>query len=40
MNWIDGKLWRQSAINTLWCLIGCSIGDMGVIAGFQFGAPA
>ena len=40
MNWKDGKLWRQSAINTLWCLIGCSIGDMGVIAGFQFGAPA
>ena len=40
MNWKDGKLWRQSAINTLWCLLGCSIGDMGVIAGFQFGAPA
>ena len=40
MNWKDGKLWRQSAINTLWCLIGCSIGDMGVIAGVEFGAPA
>ena len=39
MNWKDGKLWPQSAINTLWCLIGCSIGDMGVIAGFQVGAP-
>ena len=40
MKWTDGQLWRRSAINTLWCLIGCSIGDMGVIAGFQFGAPA
>ena len=40
MKWTDGKLWRHSAVNTLWCLIGCSIGDMGVIAGFQFGAPA
>ena len=39
MKWTDGQLWRRSAINTLWCLIGCSIGDMGVIAGFQFGAP-
>ena len=39
MNWKDGKLWRQAAVNTLWCLLGCSIGDMGVIAGFQFGAP-
>ncbi len=39
MTWTDGKLWRRSAVNTLWCLIGCSIGDMGVIAGFQFAAP-
>jgi len=39
MNWTDGKLWRRSAVNTFWCLVGCSVGDMGVIAGFQFGAP-
>ena len=39
MKWTDGKLWRRSSVNTLWCLLGCSIGDMGVIAGFQLGAP-
>ena len=36
---VDGKdkaVWRQSASNTKWCLIGCSIGDFGTIAAFQF----
>lgn len=28
--------WRTSAYNTMWCLIGCSIGDFGTIAYFQF----
>ena len=27
---------KQSAYNTLWCLIGCSIGDFGTILFFQF----
>ena len=26
---------KQSAYNTLWCLIGCSIGDFGTILFFQ-----
>ena len=35
-NWSDGAVWKQSAHNTKWCLIGCSIGDLGTIAYFQF----
>ena len=35
-NWKDGAVWKQSAHNTKWCLIGCSIGDLGTIAYFQF----
>ena len=34
-NWGDGEVWRKSANNTKWCLIGCSIGDFGTIAAFQ-----
>tara|TARA_Y100000748_G_scaffold192836_1_gene161470 strand:+ start:1584 stop:2231 length:648 start_codon:yes stop_codon:yes gene_type:complete len=35
-DWKDGPVWRQSAHNTKWCLVGCSIGDFGTIAAFQF----
>ena len=35
-NWRDGSVWKKSAHNTKWCLIGCSIGDFGTIAAFQF----
>ena len=35
-NWSDGVVWKQSAHNTKWCLVGCSIGDFGTIAAFQF----
>lgn len=35
-NWGDSSVWKQSAHNTKWCLIGCSIGDFGTIAAFQF----
>lgn len=35
-NWSDSGVWKQSAHNTKWCLIGCSIGDFGTIAAFQF----
>jgi len=38
-NWTDKVVWNQSAINTLWCLIGCSIGDFGAILWFQIYAP-
>ena len=34
-HWRDGSVWKQSAHNTKWCLIGCSIGDFGTIAAFQ-----
>jgi hypothetical protein len=34
--WRCRHTWRKSAYNTLWCLIGCSIGDFGTIAFFQF----
>ena len=35
-NWSDGAVWKQSAHNTKWCLIGCSIGDFGTIFFFQY----
>ena len=38
-DWRDKSVWKQSAHNTKWCLIGCSIGDMGTIAFFQFVIP-
>lgn len=34
--WRCKHTWRASARNTMWCLIGCSIGDFGTIAFFQF----
>ena len=37
--WGDGAVWKQSAHNTKWCLVGCSIGDFGTIAFFQFFLP-
>ena len=36
IDWRCSHTWRRSSINTLWCLIGCSIGDFGTIAFFQF----
>ncbi|MDP6906201.1 MAG: DUF4396 domain-containing protein [Candidatus Thalassarchaeaceae archaeon] len=35
-NWSDKAVWKESAHNTKWCLLGCSMGDMGTIAFFQF----
>ena len=34
--WSCGHTWRQAAINTWWCLVGCSIGDFGTILFFQW----
>ncbi len=34
--WTCKHTWKRSAYNTLWCLIGCSIGDFGTIMFFQF----
>ena len=35
LNWTCKKTWKRSAKNTLWCLLGCSIGDFGTILFFQ-----
>ena len=34
-NWTCKHTWQRSAKNTLWCLLGCSIGDFGTIYFFQ-----
>lgn len=36
VDWACRHTWKQASINTLWCLLGCSIGDLGTIAFFQF----
>ncbi|MBB3046444.1 hypothetical protein FHR99_000680 [Litorivivens lipolytica] len=38
-DWTSGPVWRQSAKNTGWCLLGCAIGDFGTIFAFQMLAP-
>ena len=38
INWRCLSTWRRASYNTMWCLIGCSIGDMGTIAYFQITA--
>ena len=35
-HWKCQHAWKKSAYNTMWCLIGCSIGDFGTIFFFQF----
>tara|TARA_B110000116_G_scaffold191187_1_gene166191 strand:+ start:954 stop:1406 length:453 start_codon:yes stop_codon:yes gene_type:complete len=35
-HWFCKHTWRRSAKNTLWCLLGCSLGDFGTILFFQF----
>ena len=34
-NWNCKHTWKKSAKNTLWCLLGCAIGDFGTILFFQ-----
>ena len=34
-DWTCKHTWKKSAINTAWCLLGCSIGDFGTILFFQ-----
>ncbi|MEO0329116.1 MAG: DUF4396 domain-containing protein [Pseudomonadota bacterium] len=36
ISWTCRNTWHRASINTLWCLLGCSIGDFGTIAFFQF----
>lgn len=33
--WQDRKIWNRASLNTLNCLIGCSIGDFGMIIYLQ-----
>ncbi len=35
IDWKCKNTWYKSSYNTLWCLIGCSIGDFGTIIYFQ-----
>ena len=35
ISWTCKSTWKRSSYNTLWCLIGCSIGDFGTILFFQ-----
>ena len=34
-HWSCNHTWKRSAKNTIWCVIGCSIGDFGTILFFQ-----
>ena len=34
-DWSCKHTWKQSAKNTSWCLLGCSVGDFGTILFFQ-----
>ena len=36
INWKCRHTWQVASYNTMWCLIGCSIGDIGTIAFFDF----
>ena len=36
ISWNCKHTWITSSKNTLWCLLGCSIGDFGTIAFFQY----
>ena len=35
ISWKCKHTWRSASVNTLWCLLGCSIGDFGTIFFFQ-----
>lgn len=35
ISWNCKHTWKKARLNTLWCLLGCSIGDFGTIFYFQ-----
>ena len=35
ISWTCRSTWEKASVNTLWCLLGCSIGDFGTILFFQ-----
>jgi len=34
-HWSCKPTWKKSAKNTMWCVVGCAIGDFGTILFFQ-----
>ena len=36
IDWKCRHTWQVASYNTMWCLMGCSIGDIGTIAFFDF----
>ena len=36
ISWRCKSTWDKASVNTLWCLLGCSIGDFGTILFFQY----
>jgi hypothetical protein len=40
MNWHNLATWESATINTMWCLIGYSIGDLGTIGVAQVWFPS
>ncbi len=38
--WLDGHKWNRATFNTLNCLLGCSIGDFGMVFYLQAFYPA
>ncbi len=36
ISWTCKSTWKKARYNTLWCLLGCSIGDFGTILFFQY----
>ena len=35
ISWKCKHTWKRASVNTLWCLVGCSIGDFSTIYFFQ-----
>ena len=35
ISWTCNSTWNKASVNTLWCLLGCSVGDFGTIFFFQ-----
>ena len=36
ISWRCKSTWNKASVNTLWCLLGCSIWDFGTILFFQY----
>ena len=36
ISWKCKHTWKKSAVNTSWCLLGCSIGEFGTLAYYSY----